>query len=404
MTLPINWRSGLYSLLLFAYPALLPLSYTAADQPLLLLSLLGLYGLCTQGPQSALVAAERAALAGLGLLAFAGLASLFHAGASTRQMVPYLCPLLALSLFPLARKQRLHGAVAWWALVAGLLLSAGYALWQVAVLHMPRAVGHHFPNTYGALALLMLAPLLGAWPVMGRHGASRLGLVLGVIGGLTTIVLSGSRGVWLVALALGVWRFAGHSRRRRWLVLGVAALALLATLAIPELASRWQAAQQDLQLYGQGNADSSIGLRFVMWRAAWEAWLAHPMLGLGLDGFGPWLAAMAQRGDGPQTLLQHNHAHNEFLNALATGGLLGVLGLLAALYLPWRAFRRLAGQGSPRQLAAARAGQLLVLGTLLLGLTDTMFAHRFLLTWYAVAVVLLLAWAGQPEADPQTLV
>ncbi|HEY9101370.1 O-antigen ligase family protein [Chitinimonas sp.] len=399
MTLSINWRSGLYSLLLFAYPALLPLSFTAADQPLLLLSVLGLYGLLTQRPKPSLSTIERNALAGLGLLALAGLASLLHAGASSRQMVPYLCPLLALLFFPLARSNRLRSAVAWWALVVGLLMSAGYATWQVAILHMPRAVGHHFPNTYGALALLMLAPLLGAWPILGRQGASRLGLAIGIASGLTTIVLSGSRGVWLVAIALGVWRFSGHSYRRRLLVLTLAALVLLATLTIPELAARWQAAQQDLQLYGQGNADSSIGLRFVMWRAAWEAWLAHPLLGLGLDGFAPWLAAMAQRGDGPQTLLQHGHAHNDLLNALATGGLLGLLGLLAALYLPWRAFRQRASLGGVQQQAAARAGQLLVLGIALLGLSDTMFVHRFLLTWYAVSVVLLLAWSGQPEQD-----
>ncbi|GAB3259830.1 O-antigen ligase family protein [Chitinimonas naiadis] len=389
-----NWRTWLAGLLLFAYPCLLPLTVKGSDQVVLLLALAGLWTLLAGRSDGALPRPDKAALGAIALVSAAGLTSLLNVHASTRQMVPYLCPLLALLLFPLARRGRLSVCVAWWSLVAGLLIAAGISLWQVFYLGMSRAQGHHYPNTYGALALLMLALVAAAWPLQHRSGAGRVGLALAGVAGMITIILSGSRSAWLATAVLGIWFFGRNSRRQQGIALLLAINVLLLTLLIPDLALRWQAALQDVQLYDQGNADTSIGLRFVMWRGAWEAFLAHPLLGLGADGFGPWLAGMAHHGDGPATLLLHNHAHNELLYALASGGLLGALALLAGLYLPWRAFRHYE-QGDGRQRAAARAGQALVLGTILLGLTDTLFVHRFLLTWYAVAVVLLLGWAGR---------
>jgi O-antigen ligase len=80
---------------------------------------------------------------------------------------------------------------------------------------------------------------------------------------------------------------------------------------------------------------SDLG-RVVLWRTALEAWLARPWLGWGPGCF----YEIAERWRDPAWdeafgIASQDHAHNLFLEALATTGIIGLAGLICLLYMLW---------------------------------------------------------------------
>lgn len=138
-------------------------------------------------------------------------------------------------------------------------------------------------------------------------------------------------------------------------------------------------------------AKTSIGHRLEMWRAAWALFLRHPVLGAGTGAFYPFgeeaLGASAMKpivGD-------FQHAHSDYLTSLSTRGIVGFLSLILVLACPWLALR--SGHGRLGQAAAPLAGAVLTGGMAVFALTETMFVHSFVLSWFAVVTAALLAAA-----------
>jgi O-antigen ligase len=146
--------------------------------------------------------------------------------------------------------------------------------------------------------------------------------------------------------------------------------------------------------YEEGQGETSLGLRFDMWKAALAAFAENPLFGVGPMGFREVLAARVEAGFGSPLLAGFEHAHSDALHALATGGLVAFTGLVAAYWLPWRYFRRMHAR---HPSAAARAGMALVLTFVILGLSDTMFVHRIALSAYVIGIAALLGYTGLPS-------
>ena len=82
-------------------------------------------------------------------------------------------------------------------------------------------------------------------------------------------------------------------------------------------------------------ADPTLSHRYFLWRVAWQLILAEPVGGVGHGRFVDHVARVAEDlGDTAReparTWIRHGarHAHNEFLNAWAEGGVFTVLGLV----------------------------------------------------------------------------
>ena len=65
--------------------------------------------------------------------------------------------------------------------------------------------------------------------------------------------------------------------------------------------------------------DSQGVTRNEIWRASWKMFTAHPMLGVGLGGY--WIAITAYH-DASGTMTPQE-AHNDYLELLASGGIVG---------------------------------------------------------------------------------
>jgi O-antigen ligase len=228
------------------------------------------------------------------------------------------------------------------------------------------------------LAIASAAALAALRAVEARGAAGRLGW-LGLTAGLgAAALLPGGRAA-LAALALAValapalalWRRGRRGLALAWpaAVLGGAAAALALILADPSLA----AGLRTLERLAEGEVAQSSG-RLSLWQAALEEGGAALPWGLGTGGF--TIAA----GHGDRRGL---HPHNHALEALAEGGLPGLLLWLAAFGGGAAAALRLAARAAPWR--AARVAAL----TLPVGLTvmvSTDLGNR--MAWFALGLAL----------------
>lgn len=321
------------------------------------------------------------------------------------------------------------------ALRLGCWLGAGgaglLALWQVLAQGEPRAFGHTNAIQFGNLALLLgLWSAVWAWqarhqadappsaPLPAPRPASRympwLGWLAALLG-LAASVASGSRGGWLalplLVLAL-LWRGTAVQRLR---ALAAAAAASLLLLALPPVQERVQLAWHEYQSQRMDN--TSIGLRLSFWQLARELGQAHPWLGAGQVGYEQAQRQAVAQQRMPSQAVEFNHAHNEWLDMLAKRGMLGVAALALFYAVPaallGRQLRSAArqapdSQASARQ-AAALCGLCTVLGFVLFGLTQVMFAHNsgnmmYLLgisLWLSASMPAPAARPGRPAPAPE---
>ncbi len=140
---------------------------------------------------------------------------------------------------------------------------------------------------------------------------------------VAAILATGSRGPVLAALVvIAMNRYDDPAARR-------AAAAVALCLATGGLT---------LLLLGHGASDA---IRIMTWKSALQVWWAHPLFGCGAESYvdawrqfrtAEW-AALA----GPSTY--QDHAHNDFLEALAAFGLVGFIAYCNMLWATWKVAR-----------------------------------------------------------------
>ena len=142
---------------------------------------------------------------------------------------------------------------------------------------------------------------------------------------------------------------------------------------------------------------SSLGERLLMWGVAWDMFKTAPLTGIGTGAYMDRAQMMVDAGKAPPVTADYDHPHNEFMDALATRGVVGLLALLALLGVPGWLFARGLGSPDPVRLGASLAGLLVSVGFAMFGLSETMLVHSITLGWYAIMTALFLVTAEGPQ-------
>ncbi|WP_447731714.1 O-antigen ligase family protein [Rhodanobacter soli] len=219
------------------------------------------------------------------------------------------------------------------------------------------------------LVLVLLSMLQALRP--GTRRGDRWLHVAAVVVGLYGAVLTQSRGPLLsfapIYLGLMLW-YAMRSRRwRRMLALFTATvlgmLAVTATLH-HEMVERLADVPAEIASFNTGDrsdAAGAVGERLEMWRTAWQAFLEHPLAGIGLDQFGVYVREQVATGNASPAIAKYVHPHSEYLESLVAGGLPALLVLLLFLAVPLVFFARRLNHAQEPVATAAAAG-LMVIG------------------------------------------
>lgn len=241
------------------------------------------------------------------------------------------------SLAPTPRSVRIVAA----GLLMGMLVQVGvgivelgsggtifYSLWKpieastwngiVRVASTPADPNYFALGLVGTLPLVVAARAL--WPRLPVVAVAALAGTW-----LLLIAFTFSRAGYIGALVLGVLAFALARRRVRWMpVLAVVAVLALGSLA---LADPLQAFAGRLATIGTG--DASMDMRLAAQRAAFEAFLDHPLFGIGFDRFVEVGPTYLYRLTGVS--VAEVNVLNSYLLAAVEGGVLAGLAFVASL-------------------------------------------------------------------------
>jgi O-antigen ligase len=258
-----------------------------------------------------------------------------------------------------------------------------------------------------------MALMLGALSALSINGfqrdtvAVKLLKAAGLLAGVTVSVLSSARGGWIavpaiVAVAIYAQNREGFFRRMALALALICAAGLLAYAFVPPVHNRLWMIYSDLANFSAGNADTSIGIRIQLWRAAIHLFGEHPLLGVGADGFGRAMDGLAASGFLTPLAASYGKAevHSELLAQAVRFGILGLGFILALYFVPFYLFARALGTADRAKGVAATMGMSLTLGFFIFGLTVETFDLKMTAAFYSLTVAALLAAATCRRVDP----
>lgn len=203
-----------------------------------------------------------------------------------------------------------------------------------------------------AMTIAMLCAALSIYHLSQRNYKIAFFIGISSIMGILASFLTGSRGSWLIFPFIIILLFIVYwkSLRKSLPVIGLCLLSGITILVLsPQtgITNRYHQAIYDITHYTeQTEKTTSIGMRFELWKSAWYGFLDKPLLGWGKEGMFEAKKQQIEQGIViPYTLAPHlTHAHNQFLEQMFFRGSIGLLVLLAILFVPLfdfiTAFRR----------------------------------------------------------------
>lgn len=293
----------------------------------------------------------------------------------------------------------------WLGALLGLAAAFALALYQVAS-GTERALGWTANAIVFADALIALIVLA----VFTRPSGELVWTALACALGVAAVALSGSRGVWpalAIVLLVALIVSGGRARKLSWAVLAALALTVVASHWIAPLAQQIRLTElvSDVDRVKRGDHESSLGARMTLLELAGDTFAEHPLTGVGVGRFEKVVMATPQCAPPAPRIgfCKLGHAHSDAFEWAATMGVPGLLAILAIYLVPLALFARLLrAQTAGRARSSALAGLVLVLVYIACGLTQSMFAHQLVASFYAVAVGVLYGFALiERERGPQ---
>ncbi len=233
-----------------------------------------------------------------------------------------------------------------------------------------------------ALYLVPLIALVAAMLVHEQDQRFRVAWGIFVAVATLSVLLTFSRGGWVVLAVVAVGLIFSSRHRRRWL--GALAAGMLLFLLVPGIAQRIQA---DLTF----GPNQTLDGRMPLWDASLRMLAHRPIFGAGLSGFFERMKTDAT--DYPNNLI---FPHNILLNFWSETGLLGVLAFTAVFVVvavvSWRGWRRGTADWRPVHLGVLLA----MMAILVHGLVDVpYFKNDLALEFWLLAGLTL---AGRRDA------
>lgn len=287
----------------------------------------------------------------------------------------------------------------WSGFALGALLAGSWAAWQKLFVGIDRAQGHTHVIQFGNLSMLLGVLCLAGlgWAVAHPHRRAWVCLLsLGALAGILGSLFSGSRGGWVgfpIVLLVLYRAYGTHlATQLKVLAVGIVLLGGLIAYAVPQIGvqGRVHQAVEDIGLYISGeNRGTSVGARFEMWRGAALLIQEKPITGWGSSGYKSAMWQLGEEGVIHTEAAQYGHAHNEFVDAFAKRGIIGLCALLALYFIPMRLFARQLHAQNLATRSVATAGVLLPVTYIDFGLSQAFLTHNSGVMMYAFILVVL---------------
>jgi O-antigen ligase len=295
------------------------------------------------------------------------------------------------------------------------------AAWQIHVQGLERASGYTNAIQFGDIAVLLA---VWSW-LWWRHAdgvVAKLFASGAIVAGAYAALASGTRGGWIVApvLIFLVWLISAPRRPSsqkmltsgysRWSYRASVLLMILVFASVTwtkrdYIIQRFSDAYLEFSQYQKREtSDTSVGTRLALWSQAWILGQQRPWIGWSETGYKSEKQRLAADGVYPAHLDAFGHAHNEWLDLWAKGGIVGVTTLAIFYATPLIIYVR--ARRSERKLherynappdsgTTTACGIVLIIGFIGFGMTQVLFAHNSGNIFYLFMNVLWIGAAVQ---------
>ena len=283
-------------------------------------------------------------------------------------------------------------------LSASTLFSLGDMLIDIAQGINPRLQGMN-QNGFGPVQLCLSGILLLYFCYL-RDRRWRLLALAGFVAGIATVILSHSKSTWFTLLILSVIFAAYLTRRYDWrkrsAALVITLLVLISSYALPPVKMRVDQGLTSVGNYfaSEDYRDDSrlgtFGTRMELWKTAWQVFLEKPWLGSGVGSFKVKAKQNWEEYRVHPHVGDYKYVHNQYLAALATRGIPGLLLMLMVLGLP--VYIAIIVRSPDPQRQVARLAVLLISLNYLIGnLPEDHFEGKSATMFYSIFLALFLA-------------
>lgn len=267
----------------------------------------------------------------------------------------------------------------------------------------------------------MLFGLLALVALLGVNGIGwKLLAVVVFLSGVGLSFLSGTRGGWLafvIGYILLIWGLWGVNRVRFNLLVGLLIATFLAVYLLWEylpIQSRIEAAFRDVDMYLEGNSNTSLGGRLDLWKVAFTAFLEKPIFGWGVVPYRQTFVEYANAGLINFDLSRASghvkngflQPHNDYLLILYYFGLTGfVLVMSFLLYPVWvlvKAMRKAKKEGKEERVYLTLTGLIVIESLMEFMLSNVALMNKiFYVVIFIVFLVLIALNHDQTKTTPQ---
>ncbi|MGY3891774.1 O-antigen ligase family protein [Aeromonas mytilicola] len=311
--------------------------------------------------------------------------------------------LMAILTLPLLARHKIKLEVLLSGFGIGAIISACIAVYDKFYLGYERAFAFYsMPIQTGNISMSLGMFCLCGFLWYRAKGERRWSYfyLLSTLAGMTGSFLSGTRGGWIllpvvVFSILFFYRGTISKRDRKWLLLILVTVSSIVFTPQSGVIKRVYEAHSDIVRYIDGSErNTSLGIRFQLWRSAWDSFIEKPILGWGNDGLRISQKQQLDAGKITEFIYNFNyHAHNQYLEDMAKRGLIGLSSLLGILFIPMViAKSRMAGTSIT---SSVFGGLTIVMATCLTtidyNLSQAYFAHNSGITFFIFSLVLALS-------------
>ncbi|AOF53405.1 RfaL protein [Rodentibacter caecimuris] len=293
-----------------------------------------------------------------------------------------------------------------YAIPLGAVIAGFVALYDKFILHSPMAYAPRTMQIQGgdiAMSLGLFSFVIGLYFWQKSHKKIAALCIIASFGGVLGSILSTARGGWValpVMLMVVLWIYRRSLSKRFFLsLIGMFAVVVVGVSQMPNsrVMERLSLIQYDIVRYEKNNANTSLGLRFEMWKSAVGMIKEKPVLGWGEQG------ATEKRKQDVETKVvaghigQFTHAHNQYLDDFSKRGIVGLIAFLAILFVPLFQFKRRLNSSSLETKLIASLGIVHIFSVMIYCLSQGFFAHNSGNIFYFFLTIVFLAMLKQSE-------
>lgn len=217
-------------------------------------------------------------------------------------------------------------------------------LYERAILNIARvgSVINEIPFAlYVAITLLIAIHTLNFF----QSRSMKLAAWLAILGSTFAVITSEVRGVWLAFGCVALFSVIGQLKK---LTVGKATLMVVITLvgllflsSIEVVENRIIQTKNEFVEIANGNQNTSIGIRFQLWRSAIDIIESHPFMGVGTEGYKNAMESQYQQGLITSTALsfKNAHFHNQYLDSYVRYGVIGLVLVIIIFLSPGFLYR-----------------------------------------------------------------